>query len=158
MNNILKIDNFTTQNSLQETTLEQFLSVKVCDQLFGIPVIKIVDVLKPQQITKIPLAKYEVVGLMNLRGRIVTVIDLRRRLGLNSEELPKKQMFVVVECGSELFSLIVDEVGEAQNLNLLAFEKNPENLSQNLRLISRGIFKFDKELMLVIDVNALVNF
>ena len=137
---------------------EQFLSLKVCGQLFGIAVIRIIDVLKPVRVTPIPLSKPEVSGLMNLRGRIVTVIDLRKRLNILSAEEPKKPMFVVVENENELFALVTDEIGEAQSLNLTEFEKIPENLPTELRKVSRGIFKFENELMLVLDINSLVNF
>ena len=137
---------------------EQFLSIRVAEHMFGLPVIKVVDVVKPVNLTPIPLAKYEISGLMNLRGRIVTVIDMRKRLKLESSIEPKKPMFVVVEDEQEVFSLIVDEVGQALTLNLMDFGKIPENLPAHLRDVSRGIFQLEKELMLVLDIKSLVNF
>lgn len=80
----------TISSDLQEK--RQFLTMKIDDQAFGLPVIKVQDVLRPQKITKIPLSKPEILGLINLRGRIVTVIDVKRRLGLrpDTEILDKK--------------------------------------------------------------------
>jgi len=157
MSAISKIENAKILKTGVANT-EQFLSIRVSDQLFGIPVIKIVDVVKPVNLTPIPLAKPEIFGLMNLRGRIVTAIDLRSRLNLESEIEPRKKMFVVVENEGEIFSLIVDEVGEAIDLNLINFDKAPENLPFYIRELTRGIFKLEKELMLVLDIKSLVNF
>lgn len=157
MNQLVEAEN-NSPSIINQNGTEQFLSMKVGEQLFGIAVIGIIDVLKPINITPIPLAKPEIIGLMNLRGRIVTVIDMRTRLDINYAAEPKKPMYVVVENENELFALLVDEVGEAQNLKLTEFEKTPENLASNLRKTSRGIFKFKDELMLVLDINSLVSF
>jgi purine-binding chemotaxis protein CheW len=157
MSNIAKVENTSLARSGAANS-EQFLSIHLSGQLFGIPVKKIVDVVKPINLTPIPLAKTEIVGLMNLRGRIVTVVDLRTRLNLTSEILPKKPMFVVVEDNGEIFALIVDEVGEAITLSLASFDKIPENLPFYLRNVTKYIFKLEKELMLVLDIPSVVNF
>lgn len=150
---VLKKDN-APENYL--TTHEQFLQVRVGAQLFGIPVVRVRDVLKPQNVTKIPLSKPAILGFMNLRGRIVTVIDLRLRLASIEGAAPEKPMFVVVESDSELFSLKVDSVGETKTLPISSFENNPENMLLHWKEITRGVFKLDKELMLVLDVTNLV--
>jgi purine-binding chemotaxis protein CheW len=139
-------------------TLEQFLRVRSGGQLFGIPVVRVRDVLKPQRITKIPLASPEIVGFMNLRGRIVTVVDLSKRLRMESVEEEGKKMFVVVESEDDLYCLQVDSVGDTQTLPIADFEKNPENMEQSWKDLSRGVFKLDKELMLVLDISNLLNF
>ena len=144
--------------ALSDKDSEQFLSLKVKGQLFGIPVLKIRDVLKPQNITKVPLSRKEILGYMNLRGRIVTVIDVRERLGLESEEGEETpdQMFVVVEQEEDLYCLVVDSVAETKTLSISDFEKNPENLDESWRDVSRGIFKLKKELMLVLHIDKLL--
>ena len=136
---------------------EQFLTINIGSQLFGIPVVKVRDVLKPQQVTRIPLAKPQIQGFMNLRGRIVTVIDMRKRLALSPQDENDKRMFVVVEHEDELYSLIVDSVGDARNLPIDEFEKNPVNLDACWKEISRGVFKLDNKLMLVLDVSNVLN-
>ncbi len=137
---------------------EQFLQVRVGGQLFGIPVVSVRDVLKPQKITRIPLSQPEVLGFMNLRGRIVTVIDMRERLSSDVTENAKKPMFVVVESDSELYCLKVDLVNETRTLPISGFENNPENMPVKWRELSRGVFKLDNELMLVLEINNLVKF
>lgn len=135
---------------------EQFLQVRIRSQLFGIPVVRVRDVLKPQPITKIPLAKPCIIGFMNLRGRIVTVIDMQIRLGLSLDYENTKKMFVVIEVDDELYCLKVDEVGDTRTLPLTNFEKTPENLESTWKEISKGVFKLEKELMLVLDVNNVI--
>jgi purine-binding chemotaxis protein CheW len=137
---------------------DQFLMVRVGAQLFGIPVTNIRDVLKPIRITHIPLSKPEIIGFMNLRGRIVTVIDMRKRLATEGADEAPKKMFVVVENEHELYSLQVDEVGDSKTLPRASFENNPENMPEQWKTISKGIFKLDKELMLVLDVANVIKF
>lgn len=135
---------------------EQFLQVRVGSQLFGIPVIWVRDVLKPYKITRIPLSAEELLGFINLRGRIVTVIDMRRRLGITENADVPKKMFVVIEAENDLYSLQVDAVLDTKTLLLSSFENNPENMPAAWKSISRGVFKLDKELMIVLDVTNIV--
>src|SRR5271168_2781875 len=95
-----------------------FVSVTILDQMFGIPVLQVQDVLGPQRITRIPLAPAEVAGSLNLRGRIVTAIDLRTRLGLPKRAAGEKSMSVVVDQDGEAYSLLVDNVGEVLSLSV----------------------------------------
>src|SRR5260221_4936093 len=94
----------------------EFVSVTVAGQLFGIPVLEVQDVLGAQRLTRIPLAPPEVAGALNLRGRIVTAIDLTQRLGLRGGEQATSGMSIVVEHASELYSLLIDSVGEVLSL------------------------------------------
>src|SRR5689334_21135697 len=109
------------QNSAQSP--RDFVSIVIGDQLFGIPVLQVQDVLGPQRITRIPLAPPEVAGSLNLRGRIVTAIDIRTRLGLPELADGKKRMSIVVDLGGELYSLMVDSVGEVLSLTEAGFER-----------------------------------
>jgi purine-binding chemotaxis protein CheW len=144
----------TVSDPLFEAT-EQFLTLWVNNQLFGVPVLKIRDVLKPLKVTNIPLSGPEIRGYMNLRGRIVTVIDVRVKLGLPKSE-EDKEMFIVVEIDNELYSLVVDRVGDSKDLPLKEFEKNPVNLAQHWKDVSKGVFKRDNEIMLVLDINSIL--
>lgn len=156
--NIMKIEDSLPINlEANSEHLQQYLTVNVGDQLFGISVLKVRDVLKPMKITSIPLSPPEIIGYMNLRGRIVTVIDLRTRLGASAPEKESKKMFVVVEHDDELYSLMVDKVGQAKTMHSKDFEKNPVNLSENWKHASKGVFKMDDELMLVLDVNHVID-
>lgn len=153
-NDISIIKNNSPENYLE--VYEQFLQVRIGEQLFGIPVVRVRDVLKPQKITKIPLAGPEIIGLMNLRGRIVAVIDMRKRLKIESKQESFKKMFVVVESENEFYGLQIDEVGDTKTMPISSFESNPENMISSWKSISRGLFKLDNELMLVLDVGNIV--
>jgi purine-binding chemotaxis protein CheW len=135
-----------------------FVSMTIAGQLFGIPVLKVQDVLGPQRITRIPLAPPEVAGSLNLRGRIVTAIDLRLRLGLEPRAKGENSMSVVVEHHGELYSLIVDSVGEVLSLDADAYERNPPTLDPRWRDFSDGIYRLDGSLLVVLDVAQLLQF
>jgi len=128
----------------------ELMSVGLAGQRFGIPVLQVRDVLAPQKIARIPLAPPEVAGALNLRGRIVTAIDLRKRLGLPPGS--GRAMSVVVEQGGELYSLLVDSVGEVLRLEESALERNPPTLDPQWRSVSAGIYRLEDCLLAVLDV------
>jgi purine-binding chemotaxis protein CheW len=136
----------------------EFVSITVAEQLFGIPVLQVQDVLGPQRITRIPLAPSEVAGSLNLRGRIVTAIDLRTRLKLPPLPEGKTGMSVVVDHGGELYSIIVDAVGEVLSLDADTAERNPATLDPVWREVSGGIHRLDKTLLIVLDVARVLDF
>jgi purine-binding chemotaxis protein CheW len=136
----------------------EFVSVTVAGQLFGIPVLQVQDVLGPQRITRIPLAPPEVAGSLNLRGRIVTAIDLRIRLRLPRLPEGQKGMSVVVDYGGELYSVMVDAVGEVLSLRAESAERNPATLDPIWRDVSGGIYRLDKSLLIVLDVARVLDF
>jgi purine-binding chemotaxis protein CheW len=133
-----------------------FVTVVIAGQLFGIPVLQVRDVLGPQRITRVPLAPPEIAGSLNLRGRIVTAIDLRIRLGLPKAGDATGRMSVVVDHGGELYSLMVDSVGEVLSLSEASFERNPATLDAHWREIAAGIYRLDGKLLIVVDVGRLL--
>src|SRR5215469_7533088 len=134
----------------------EFVSITVAGQLFGIPVLQVQDVLGPQRITRIPLAPPEVAGSLNLRGRIVTAIDLRQRLRLAAAPAGQPRMSVVAEQGGELYALLVDQVSEVMSLKASAFERNPPTLPPVWAQFSTGIYRLDGRLLVVLDVGKLL--
>jgi purine-binding chemotaxis protein CheW len=137
---------------------DQFVTVTIGSQLFGIPVLSVRDVLVAQKTTPIPLAPPEVAGALNLRGRIVTAIDMRRSLDLPARKEGGPGMYVVVEEYDELYSLIVDSVGEVMTLPVDALERSPGTLDPRWREVSGGIFRLDGMLLVVLDVERLLDF
>jgi purine-binding chemotaxis protein CheW len=135
-----------------------YVTMSIADQLFGIPVLKVQDVLGPQTITRVPLAPPEVAGSLNLRGRIVTAIDVRLRLSLERRQNEKPAMSVVVEHDGELYSLLVDTVGEVLSLNVKDYQRNPPTLNPRLREFSDGIYRLNGSLLVVLSVASLLNF
>jgi purine-binding chemotaxis protein CheW len=136
----------------------QYVSLTVADQTLGIPVLNVHDVLTPQRITRVPLAPQEVAGSLNLRGRIVTAIDVRRRLGLAAGAAGAASMSVVVEHRGEFYSLIVDRVGEVLTLADQDLERNPVNMDSRWRSVSLGIFRLDQQLLVILDIDRLLDF
>ena len=138
--------------------VREFVTATIGDQLCGIPVLKVQDVLGPQRITPIPLAPNEVAGSLNLRGRIVTAIDLRARLGLTNRSDDDDEMSIVVEHHGELYSLMVDAVGEVLKMSATDFERNPATLDPNWRRFSEGVYRLVEGLLVVLEVDALLDF
>ncbi|MDF1793697.1 MAG: chemotaxis protein CheW [Thalassobaculaceae bacterium] len=136
----------------------QFVSITVGGQMFGIPVMQVHDVLGPQSITRIPLAPPEIAGSLNLRGRIVTAVHVRRRLGLEPLPAGQETMSVVVEHHGDLYSLIVDAVGEVLMLDFDRFEPHPPTMPLRVREISVGIYQLKAALLIILDVSNLLDF
>jgi purine-binding chemotaxis protein CheW len=133
------------------------VTMMIAGQLFGIPVLQVQDVLKPQRITRIPLAPPEIAGSLNLRGRIVTVIDLRSCLGLPPRAEGEQRMSIVVDFHGELYSLLVDQIGEVLSLPIADFEPNPPTLEKRWRSVAQGIYRLNPSLLVVLDVSRLLN-
>ncbi len=137
---------------------EEFVTFTIAEQLFGIPVLQIQDVLSSYHITPIPLAPPEIVGSLNLRGRVVTAIDVRLRLGLPARSPDAESMSIVAESEGELYSLMVDSVGEVLALPQSAFERNLPTLDAKFRAFSEGIYRLEGQLLVVLDVNRLLDY
>jgi purine-binding chemotaxis protein CheW len=135
---------------------KEFVTMEVAGQPFGIPVAQVRDVLGPQHITRIPLAPAAVAGSLNLRGRIVTVLDLRVSLGLGRTADPNKAMNVVTEYGDEPYSLLVDQVGDVLNLQGEVVEAPPPTLEPAWRAVSDGVVKLKDRLVLVLLLDRLL--
>jgi len=137
---------------------QDFVTFTIAGQLFGIPVMLVQDVLSSYQITRIPLAPPEIAGSLNLRGRVVTAIDIRIRLGLKPRPKGEKCMSIVAESEGELYSLMVDSVGEVLPLSTASYERNPPTLDAKLRTFSDGIYRLDDSLLVVLDVKRLLDY
>lgn len=134
------------------------LTLTVAEQLCGVPVLSVRDVLGVQVITRIPLAPREVAGSLNLRGRIVTAVDLRSRLDLPARDATKAAMSVVVEVGGELYSLLADQVGEVLTLNAEERAPNPPTLDPAWCEFSLGVHRLGDQLLVLLDVERLLEF
>jgi len=135
-----------------------YVTLTVAGQLCGIPVLGVRDILAEQVITRIPLAPPDIAGSLNLRGRIVTAIDLRRRLNLPPPPKDQKRMSVVAEQGGELYALLADQVSEVLSLDTTLFERNPPTLERNWAMFSTGIYRLDGRLLVILDVARLLDY
>ena len=145
-----------TVDVLPSSDAQMYVTMRLNGQLFGIAVRNVRDVLRQQKITPIPLASEEVAGSLNLRGRIVTVINLRRRLRLPDFENGEKNMFIVVEHRGELYSLMVDSVGEVMTVDEHSIEHSPNNLSGSWKDVTMGIVKLSGELLVIMDIHKIL--
>lgn len=133
-----------------------YLIIHLEDQIFGVPVLQIQDVLRDIAFTRVPLSPPEVLGALNLRGRIVTAINVRQRLGLKPYEGDVKPLSVVVEHEGELYSLVIDRVGDVLSIKDSMIKENPPTLDGLWRDISTGIYRMEDKLLLVLDVSQLL--
>ncbi len=133
-----------------------FVTMTVGGQLFGIPVLQVRDVLGPQRITRVPLAPAAVAGSLNLRGRIVTAVDLRTRLGMPPREAGQPSMSVVVAFKDDLYSFIIDVIGEVVGVPADAYEKNPPTLNPCWHDSIDGVYRLQDELMVVLNIEKLL--
>jgi purine-binding chemotaxis protein CheW len=135
----------------------QFCTLFLDGACYGIEVTRVQEIIRYQRLTRVPLASSVVAGLMNLRGQIVTAIDLRRRLALPAragEALPTN---VVVQSESGVVSLLVDEVGDVLTVAAESFEPPPETLRRPARDLVRGAYKLKDRLLLVLNTEQVVN-
>lgn len=157
MSRALTVMNAGAPSNIAATTTQEFVTMRLGAQLFGISVLAVQDVLRRQAIAPVPLAPSVVAGSLNLRGRIVTAIDMRRRLELPAFEHPDRAMKVVVEYQHELFALIIDEVGDVLTLEMSRFEKVPSNMDATWRSVAAGVFKLEAELLVILDVASVID-
>jgi purine-binding chemotaxis protein CheW len=143
--------------SEQEGNKREFVTVEIESQLFGLPIEQVEDVFMPDAITEVPLSNPEVAGVLNLRGRIVTAIDMRRRLGLPPRKSDGPPMAVGIEYNNESYGLIIDKVGEVLQLSANTFEKNPANLDIRWSSISAGVHRLDGQLLVLLDVERVLD-
>lgn len=134
----------------------QYVTVVIADQLFGLPIEQVHDVFMPDRMTRVPLSPTEVAGVLNLRGRIVTAIDMRRRLSLPPRDDGGSSMAVGIEYKSESYGLIIDTVGEVLDLPVAEREPNPTNLDARWSAISSGVHRLEGRLLVVLDVSKLL--
>jgi purine-binding chemotaxis protein CheW len=139
------------------TELSDYVTFTTAGQLFGLPIERVQDVFKPARITRVPLAAAEIAGVLNLRGRIVTAVNLRSRLGLGGHQAGHTAMAIGIESGGESFGLLVDAVGEVLKLPVGECESNPINLDRKLARVSAGVFRLDGSLLVVLDIDRLLD-
>lgn len=147
--------NALTGHDAASSAALQYVTVRVGPQLFGIPIETVHEVFAPQVITKVPLSPAAIEGVLNLRGRILTMVNMRRQLGLKNDET--SVMAVSIEYQGESFGLMIDSVGEVLTLEAAKRESNPSNLDGRWASISSGVHRLSNELMLVLDVDVALD-
>ena len=143
-------------NAIGEQVTE-YVTVMIGGQLFGLPISRVQDVFMPDRVTRVPLSAPEIAGVLNLRGRIVTAIDMRRRLSLPPRADDRPSMAVGIELKGESYGLLIDTVGEVMKLGDDTREPNPVNLDARLARVSGGVHRLEGQLMVILDVDQVLS-
>jgi purine-binding chemotaxis protein CheW len=138
------------------TTADQYCTFRLADLTFGVEVERVQEVLRTQDVTAVPLADATVEGLINLRGQIVTALDLRRRLDLPPRPADQPPMNVIVRTGQGQLSLLVDQIGDVVHVDETTFEPPPETLDGTARELIVGAYKLEDRLLLILDTERAV--
>jgi purine-binding chemotaxis protein CheW len=154
----MSTDTLTPIAEPTESDSQSFVTFVVAGQLFGVPVIRVQDILTPDTVAPVPGAPKEVRGLINLRGRIVTVIDVRTHLSLPkaSDEIVKASMCVTVESRGDSYTLFVDKVGDVITLSRDLREGNPATLDAKWREVAEAVYRTDQGLLVALNVDRLL--
>jgi purine-binding chemotaxis protein CheW len=139
-----------------EGAVTEYVTTMIGDQLFGLPISRVQDVFMPERLTRVPLSSSDVAGELNLRGRIVTAIDMRARLGLPKSESGRPPMAVGVDLRGESYGLLIDQIGEVLKLSDDSREENPVNLDPRMAKMAAGVHRLDGQLMVVLDVDRVL--
>lgn len=137
--------------------MTDYVSFTTAGQLFGLPIECVQDVFTLGKITPVPLAGREIAGVLNLRGRIVTVIDLASRLALDVATDAGANMVIGIERGSESFGVLVDRVGEVLSLSDDDREPTPINLDRTLNAVATGVFRLDDKILVTLDADLTLD-
>lgn len=131
-----------------------YLTFSNADQTFAVPAVMVRDVLKLPALTPVPLARPEIAGLMNLRGHIVTALNLAVRLGMPRTDSDRR-MAIVVERNGESYCLAVERVGDVIRIVPSELEPNPASVTGPMAALSRGVFKARDRLLLALDLDRV---
>ena len=141
---------------MQTTPDTEYVTVLIAEQLFGLPIERVHDVFMVDRLTRVPLAPPEIAGILNLRGRVVTTIDMRRRLDLPARDEGRSNMAVGIEHRGESYGLLIDSVGEVLKIPAASRDPNPINLDPRWARVAAGVVQLDSRLMVVLDVDRVL--
>ena len=134
----------------------QYATFFVAGMCFGVEALKVQEVLFAQDMTQIPLAPEIITGLINLRGQIVTAMDMRRRLNLPMRDAAVRAMNVVIRSEDGAVSLVVDEIGDVIEVSDICYEEPPVNMSAAQKEFVEGIYKLEDSLLLSLNIDKLL--
>ncbi len=135
----------------------EYVTASIGEQLFGLSISRVQDVFRPERLTRVPLASRDVAGVLNLRGRVVTAIDMRARLGLPRDAAVEAPMAVGVDLRGESYGLLFDTIGEVLKLGDEARDINPVNLDPVIAGFAAGVHRLDGQLMIVLDIDRVLD-
>lgn len=141
----------------QDSDEGQYLTAYVSGHFLGIPIEQIRDIIGEQRLTRVPLSGSSIAGILNLRGRIVTVVNMHARLDEEKVTRPEETMGIIIENHDELFSLMVDRVEDVVTISHNSIERPPPTLNSVWRGVCSGVYQVDGKIMVIIDVENILN-
>ncbi len=135
-----------------ENIVKEYITAKIDNQLFGFDISEILDVFVPQSITRVPLARPEISGVLNLRGRIVTVIDMYCLLDIKRNVQRTNKIAVGISHKSALYGLLIDEIGEVVKLKKSDIESIPDTLDEKWRSVSSSVVQLSGNLLVILNI------
>ena len=135
----------------------EYVTATIGGQLFGLPIARVQDVFIPDHLTPVPLSSPDIAGILNLRGRIITVIDMRHRLGVPQPAGDQQPMAIGIEHRGESYGLLIDEIGEVMTLPDSLRESNPVNLDIRLAEVSSGVFRLASQLLVSLNIDRVLH-
>lgn len=135
----------------------EYVTAWIGEQLFGIPITRVHDVFEADRLTRVPLAPAEIAGVLNLRGRVVTAIDMRTRLGLSQRTDTARHLAIGIDLNGEAYGLLVDGMGEVLRFSSASLDPVPINLHGEWARVSSGVHRLDDRLMVVLDVDRILD-
>lgn len=150
-------DYATGEGAVAPAASGQLATFRLDGDLYGVEVAHVQEVLRSQQLTRVPLAPSAVAGLINLRGQVVTAIELRERLGRPARPEGTDAVVIVVRLDGEAVSLLVDSIADVVDVDAADFEAPPDTLEGQARDLIRGAYKLDGQLLLALDVHKAVS-
>lgn len=134
----------------------QWVTFRLAEEVYGIEVMQVKEVLRLTEITPVPGAPGYVLGIINLRGNVVTVLDTRKRFGLSEKESDEASRIVIMEAGEQVFGMLVDSVAEVVYLKASEIESSPNVGNDESSRYIQGVHSQDGELLILVDVNKLL--
>ena len=136
--------------------MTEYVTAIIGGQLFGVPITRVQDVFVPDRLTQVPLAPPEIAGLLNVRGRVLTVVNMWKRLDVERKETSNRQLALGVELHDESYGLLIDQIGEVLKVAAASREDPPINLDRKLAHVCTGVHRLDGKLMLVLDLDRIL--
>jgi purine-binding chemotaxis protein CheW len=150
-----------SQSNIIESVLSgdasQLCGFKIMEGQYAIPVLEVQEVVKPQKVTNVPLGPEYVDGLINLRGQIVTAINLRVLFGLPRKKNRDEYMNIIVRWGDSLYALVVDEIMDVMDVENSSFEDTPDTIDDRLKSYIRGVFKLEDNLLTLLSLEKILD-
>lgn len=146
----------TVQSAKANDPVVQWVTFRLDEEIYGINVMQVQEVLRVSEIAPVPGAPEYVLGIINLRGNVVTVIDTRERLGLSSKEVDDSTRIVIIEADKQVVGILVDSVAEVVDLRMSEVESAPNVGNDESSKYIQGVASRDDELLILVDLNKLL--